>query len=213
MNIERAVQATPFRHRERGGIVILVALMLLVLLSIAAFGLSRTVIREMGISGNVSQAGRAEAVADAGLDWFMAWENDAQKGNTPPASADQAKKLVEAINSTYATGISLADNSSKLVWNANVSSKDGMVLQGTNDDGSASQAFNLRLLCLGKDDGAQPGSGETTRGNPSGGTNVRTNIEQLYAWEAISTGQALLPGDAWRFQAARAAKVVIRPKQ
>ena len=58
---------------EQGGVVIIAALMLLMLLALATFGLSRTVLREVGISGNTFQGGRADAAADAGLDWFMAW--------------------------------------------------------------------------------------------------------------------------------------------
>ena len=205
-------EARSSRPYERGGIVILVCLMLLVLLSVAVFGLSRTVIREVGISGNVFQSGRADAAADAGLDWFMAWEQDAQNGNATPTSAAAAKLLTDAVANTYSNSLDLATASSTLNWSANVSTPDGMVLQATGEGGAVTQSFNLQLICLGKDDGAQVGAGETSRGNPSGGTNVRTGIESLYAWEAVSTGQALLPGDVWRFQSTRAAKVVIRPK-
>lgn len=212
MNFAPTFPDRPSRPNEHGGMVILVALMLLVLLSVAALGLSRTVLREIGISGSVSQAGRADAAADAGLDWFMAWENDAQQGNATPAAAAKAKALTDSIETVYKSGLLLPTGSSGLKWEAVVGTPDGMVLQGANTDGSMTQSFNLRLVCLGKDDGAQAGGGETNRGNPSGGTNVRTNVEQLYAWEAVSTGQALLPGDSWRFQSVRAAKVVIRPK-
>lgn len=213
MNETPSTHTRQQRPKEQGGIVILVALMLLALLSVAAFGFSRTALREVGISGNVYQAGRADAAADAGLDWFMAWETDAQKGNATPATAAQAKSLTDKINSTYSSGLDLTNNTNSMVWSANVGAKDGMVLQGVNADGvSMTQAFNVRLICLGKDDGAQAGGGETNRGNPSGGTNVRTNVEELYAWEVLSTGQALLPGDLWRFQSIRSAKVVIRPK-
>lgn len=212
MHITSTLHSSHVRSREQGGIVIIVALMMLALLAVSAFGFSRTVVRQIGISGNVFQAGRADAAADAGLDWFLAWESDSQKGNATPASATRAKSLTDAIDATYLQGLSLANPSSSLTWNANASALDGMVLQGANADGSVTQVFNLQLICLGKDDGAQAGGGETNRGNPSGGTNVRTNVDQLYAWEVISTGQALLPGDAWRFQSIRSAKVVIRPK-
>ena len=200
------------RPGEQGGIVILVALMLLVLLSVAAFSLSRTVIREIGVSGNVFQAGKADAASDAGLDWFMAWEAETQRvGGSVPTSAAQAKAATDAVNTVY-DGISVADKSTNLKWSANVSGADGMVLQGANADGSMSQAFNLQVTCLGKDDGAQAGGGETTRGNPSGGTDVRANVGQLFAWEVTSTGQAILPGDAWRYQSIRAGKIVVNPK-
>jgi Tfp pilus assembly protein PilX len=214
MNLASTRRTRHSRHHEQGGIVILVALMLLMLLSVAAFSFSRTVIREIGISGNVFQAGRADAAADAGLDWFIAWESDTQKGNPTPTTATRAKQITDKVNSTYMSGLDLATapNSPAWKWGASVSGKDGMVLQGASADGSMTQAFNLSLVCLGKDDGAQAGGGETNRGNPSGGTDMRTNVGQLYAWEVISTGQAILPGDAWRFQSIRSAKVVIRPK-
>jgi hypothetical protein len=190
--------------------------MLLALLSVMAFGFSRTALREVGISGNVYQAGKADAAADAGLDWFMAWEADSQKATPAGTPAGKAKTILDLINSTYATGLNLASDLSSssypLNWTATVGTPDGMVMQGANVDGSMAQAFNLRLICLGKVDAEKSGGGDTSRGNPSGGTNVGTNAQQLYGWEANSTGQALLPGDSWRFQSIRSAKIVVQPK-
>lgn len=216
MHITSTLHSSHVRSREQGGIVIIVALMMLALLAVSAFGFSRTVVRQIGISGNVFQAGRADAAADAGLDWFLAWEGDSQKVTPTGTPSGQAKNLIDSINSTYATGLDLgrdlSSTSYPLAWKATVGTPNGLVMQGANVDGSMTQAFDLRLVCLGKDDGGQSGGGETTRGNPSGGTNVKTNTQQLYAWEVTSTGQALLPGDSWRFQSIRSAKVVIRPK-
>ena len=119
--------------------------------------------------------------------------------------------MTDKIASVYTSGIKLDVGSSDLTWSANVGTPNGMVLQATHDDGSVAQSFNLRLVCMGKDEGAQIEGGETNRGNPSGNTNVRAGVQDYYLWETVSTGQALFPGDSWRFQSIRSAKVVIPP--
>lgn len=82
---------TPHRHRglthsEAGGITIVVALMLLVLLTIAAVAMSRNALRELVTSGLSRQGAMARNAADAGLEWSIYWmdlENgQAAGGNT-----------------------------------------------------------------------------------------------------------------------------------
>ena len=58
---------------QTGGITILVALALLVLLTIAAVGMSRNSFREVVISGTSRQGAMVRNVADAGIEWSVYW--------------------------------------------------------------------------------------------------------------------------------------------
>ena len=64
------------RHRrpsEQGGITIVVALVLIVLMSLAAFSMSRNSIRQLASSGSILQGGKANEASEAGLDWYIVW--------------------------------------------------------------------------------------------------------------------------------------------
>lgn len=63
------------RTGEQGGIAILVALILLSIMSVAAFGLSRNALREIAITGNETVGRKAFEAADSGLDWVITWGN------------------------------------------------------------------------------------------------------------------------------------------
>jgi Tfp pilus assembly protein PilX len=60
-------------HTQSGGITILVALSLLVLLTIAAVGMSRNSFREVVISGTSRQGAMVRNAADAGIEWSIYW--------------------------------------------------------------------------------------------------------------------------------------------
>jgi len=86
-------QSTRHRQRsQRGGITILVALMLLVLLSIAAVAMARNSLREIATSGFGRQGAMARNVADSGLEWSIHWM-DPQNGAVAPSGA--AAKLTQ----------------------------------------------------------------------------------------------------------------------
>lgn len=70
-------------HSQSGGITILVALTLLVLLTIAAVGMSRNSFREVVISGTSRQGAMVRNTADAGIEWSVYWLDLA---NAPSAS-------------------------------------------------------------------------------------------------------------------------------
>ncbi len=74
---------------ETGGITILVALILLVLLTVAAVGMSRNSFREVVNSGTVRQGAMVRNVADAGIEWSIYWL-DIQNSL---AAADTALKM------------------------------------------------------------------------------------------------------------------------
>jgi hypothetical protein len=69
---------TSHRHRElrpseAGGITIVVALMLLVLLTVAAVAMSRNSLRDIVTSGFTRQGAMARNVADSGIEWGIYW--------------------------------------------------------------------------------------------------------------------------------------------
>jgi type II secretory pathway pseudopilin PulG len=61
------------RHSEAGGITIVVALMLLVLLTVAAIAMSRNSLREIVTSGFTRQGAMARNAADSGIEWGIYW--------------------------------------------------------------------------------------------------------------------------------------------
>jgi Tfp pilus assembly protein PilX len=77
------------RPSEAGGITIVVALMLLVLLTIAAVAMSRNSLRDIVTSGFTRQGAMARNVADSGIEWGIYWidlENSATAGATAPTA-------------------------------------------------------------------------------------------------------------------------------
>ena len=64
---------SPFRQRQQGAITIVVVLMLLVLLMVAAFGMSRDALRELGISGTSRQGAEVFNESDTGINWSVFW--------------------------------------------------------------------------------------------------------------------------------------------
>lgn len=82
--------SVPKAHRSSqcGGITILVALSLLVLLSISAIGMSRNSLREVIISGTERQGVEVRNTADSGLEWAIYWLNESNRtARVPDAGA------------------------------------------------------------------------------------------------------------------------------
>lgn len=83
----------PRTRSQAGGITIMVALMLLVLLTIAAVGMSRNSFRETVISGTVRQGAMTRNTADSGIEWGLYWiHTDSVASPTPTATALKALK-------------------------------------------------------------------------------------------------------------------------
>ncbi len=61
------------RAQEHGGITIMVALMLLVLLTVTAMSMSKNSLREIMVTGTMRQAVEVKSQADTGLDWSLYW--------------------------------------------------------------------------------------------------------------------------------------------
>lgn len=82
--------------REKGGVTILVALMLLVLLTISAMAMAKNSLREVIISGTTRQGADVRNIADTGLDWSMCWITDSSRA--APASGSDAEALRTLVN-------------------------------------------------------------------------------------------------------------------
>jgi hypothetical protein len=85
-------QVTSLQGSQAGGITILVALMLLVLLTVGAMGMSRNALRELVITGTSRQGSMARNVADSGIEWAIYWLDDAN-GAKAAGSALQLRTL------------------------------------------------------------------------------------------------------------------------
>ncbi|HJV48090.1 MAG TPA: hypothetical protein VJ549_02325 [Geothrix sp.] len=77
-----------FSDPQTGGITIVVTLMLLVLITVAAMGMSRNALRELAISGTSRQGAMARNVADSGIEWCVYWVN---QYNAPSATGTALK--------------------------------------------------------------------------------------------------------------------------
>ena len=86
------------RDSQAGGITIIVTLMLLVLLTVAAMGMSKNAIRELAISGTSRQGSMARNVADSGIEWSVYWmeaKNSASATGTALGLANLKSKLAQ----------------------------------------------------------------------------------------------------------------------
>ena len=83
---------SPSFNRETGGITILTALMLLVLLTIAAVGMSRNSFREAVISGTARQGSMVRNLGDSGIEWSLFWIFN-ENSTAPTATATGLKNL------------------------------------------------------------------------------------------------------------------------
>ncbi|WP_005033771.1 hypothetical protein [Holophaga foetida] len=157
----------PLSHPQAGGITILVVLMLLVLLTIAAIGMSKNAFREIIISGTARQGSMARNVADSGIEWSIYWLD---LNNSASASAAAEAKILNSLklalladptkSGTPWDAAKTGFTSYKPGANPAITLPDQATLSGT------SQAFTLGLTRMGKlpvtDMGQGLGSGAFT---------------------------------------------------
>lgn len=225
----RSLPASSPRASERGGITIIIALVLIVVMSLAAFSLSRNSIRELTTAGNIIQGDKASAASDAGLDWFVVWSHPdnvslALLNSGAVGNYTLAKAITDIKSPNWYTSLSndglLASTASNRTWDmaALVKSQESQmstnemvfddtanttVLQSTNNNGNpVVQSFNLQIRFLGFQPIVLTGGG----GNASGGTNQAANGSQDTAWQIVSIGNAAVPlgnGNYLRYQQRR----------
>lgn len=133
-------------HPQAGGITILVVFMLLVLLTVAAIGMSKNAFREIVISGTARQGSMARNVADSGVEWSIYWMDL----NNSSSAAGMAKNLA-TLKATL-----LADpTKAGQPWDVAASSPASYV-PGANTavtlstTGGVTQAYTIGLTRMGK---------------------------------------------------------------
>ena len=186
------------RHRDlgqaqAGGITIIVALMLLVLLTIAALAMSRNSLREIVTSGFTRQGAMARNAADSGLEWATYWIDldNSKQATGIPLNFTQVKKALLA-NSALA-GVAKDITSSNVLAPSKYESggtlPDELKLQNTTD---LVQGFTLGLTRMGK----LPIS-MTSQGSGSGAFAPATGALNLQApdlWAIRSDAQVIQGG-------------------
>ena len=198
------------RPAEAGGVTAILALVLVVVMGAAAFGLSRDSLRELAISGSVSQGAKAENAADSGMDWFITWAHpDNVTAFTGAAGAEGA--LAQSLQwlkrtdwASYSYG-SLGATLSSRAWDRAVTlnadaiagnlvfDTTGAVVQQSAARGNAVvQKFDLELRFLG-----QRSTGGI--GDPSGGTDPKAKGTMDLLWQVTSHGRAEVTGTGITF--------------
>lgn len=95
----------PSRRRERGGMVILLSLLLLAIMTIGAMAVGQTALRDLAITGNEGTGRKAAEAADSGMDWVITWSNP-DAGSTIVASVDPVTGAnTSSVVSSTLTGI------------------------------------------------------------------------------------------------------------
>lgn len=89
--------AQPRLGTQAGGITIIVSLMLLVLITVAAMGMSRNSLRELAIAGTSRQGSMARNVADSGIEWSIYWMDPANAVSAAGTAAN-LKQLKIKLN-------------------------------------------------------------------------------------------------------------------
>lgn len=178
------------RFRERGGGTIVLALILLVIMSLAAFGVSRASLRELATSGSVAQGTKAAEAADAGLDWFLVW-SDADNGsaaasatgnqvlrNQLPLLLDPGYTQTDLVHfQPWDMAFRLASDPTDAASDMVFDTAGAAVRQNAAGGNEVVQKFDLTVRYLG-----QHGS------DPSGGTDPSLAGRTLKRFQVVSEG-------------------------
>jgi Tfp pilus assembly protein PilX len=95
------------RRGEAGGIVILVALSMLILLTIASLAMAKNSMREVITTGTMRQGAQSQNLADAGLEWSLYWMTDDLTGtrSAPSGGALAVRTMKEAFVKSTQAGV------------------------------------------------------------------------------------------------------------
>lgn len=179
-----ASRSASFRHRQRGGLTIVMALVLVGVLGAATFSLSRNAIRELSMAGTIIQGNKAGAAADAGLDWVIIWGQGANKQADFVAAVPASKEL----SLLYSLKTTLASSTGYPAVSITASSDATMTL---NQSGAAKtlQDFDIEMRFLGTLPSGRTGGGSSDNTGASGGTKV-SGASGDYFWRFLATGRA-----------------------
>lgn len=155
---------------ESGGITILVALMLLVLLTVAAVGMSKNSFRQVVIAGTARQAATVINTADTGLEWSTFWIH--QDNQVLGAPGTGATSLIH----TFAT----LNSDPTLAGKVQVVPPAGEMISAADPITGAVKQFGLRVTYMGQVDPP--------------GTSVVLPALWPQVWSIRSDAQLIYPG-------------------
>ena len=208
-----------FRRRQQGGATIIVALILTTVMGAAAFGLARSSMRELSITGSLVQGTKADKAADAGLDWFITWSHPdnvlanegGNNGQGLLASTLVGLKRTDFLSYSYPSEVSLdttrtwdrcATITSPVTGGATndmvFDTTGALVKQNASGGNPVIQKFDLVIRFLGEHGGG-------SAGDPSGGTDTRAAGTKDLLWQVTSRGSANIPGSGISFMQSREA--------
>lgn len=147
MFMSTSVPADRGRSSQRGGITIIVALMLLVLLTIAAISMSRNSFREIVISGTTRQGAMVRNIADSGIEYGILWmqPTSLRQASATDTSAAQLQGLTTSLLTGQLYGLPYKLNGAAYSGtNTSTPPADLQVPAGSGN------GFNLALTAMGK---------------------------------------------------------------
>lgn len=207
------------RASERGGITIIVALILLAAMTVGAFSLSRNTLRDATTSGYSLQGIKAGEAADAGLDWFMVWGHpDNQPAATSPARKTLTDTLASMQVSRTPTYLGRPFDVAADILSTDGATSDDMafdtsgakIKQSAANGNVTRQAFDLFIRFLGESEYGASGASESS--DPSGGKGARKGTKDL-RWQAISSGRASVDNGVLVYSSRREMITLQSPRQ
>jgi hypothetical protein len=134
------------RTAQAGGITIMVALMLLILLTIAAVGMSRNSFKEVVATGFMRQGAMAQNAADSGLEWSILWLADSNRPNATGSAKEMADLKLTLLQNSGMAGVA-KDLHTGADYTAGAAMQDDLKLPGPT---GYTQGFTLGLTSMGK---------------------------------------------------------------
>lgn len=128
-------------HPERGGVTILVTLMLLVLMTIVALGMAKNSFREIVISGTSRQGADVRNLADTGLEWSIHWLADDFTNTRPAAASGSGAEALRTLQTTIYQDATLRGVPQNLATTGEMTVSSG---------GGITRRFQLTLTYMGQ---------------------------------------------------------------
>jgi Tfp pilus assembly protein PilX len=154
------------RRSQRGGITILVSLLMLVLLTISALAMSRNSFREIVASGTIRQGAMARNLADSGIEYGVLWIlND--PAHPPSTTANQSAVTLQNLCITLSQG-NLFGTPYKLNGTAFTTTNTSAPPSDLQVPSGSGNGFNLSVTAMGSL--AETGN-STTGGSTLNGVN------------------------------------------
>jgi hypothetical protein len=191
----RPSSSSPRRQGEVGGITILIALVMLSVVTVSAFSMGRSSLRDLMMTGSDATGRKAFETADSGLDYAITWIGYDPSYPTPPNATAQ-----HLVNIFQTEGIGRTDDpanqfasfvNGQLVYSLNGDSIGGDLTPGTSGQlqttSEVTPSIDLTITWLGR-------------------VNPYSTSDKSQYWLIRSTGRANV-GTSYSFNSVREALV------